>query len=131
QLSRYVGFDSAATIVPYLAALGISHLYVSPLLKARPGSSHGYDVTDFRALNPEFGNDEAFARLSTALKGADIGLIVDFVPNHMAVGSDNALWLDVLEWGPRAPHTVSFDLSWELLPHRRPRGGLLPGRGRH
>ena len=115
QLSRDFGFDAAANIVPYLKALGISHLYTSPFLTARPGSSHGYDVVDFRTLNPEFGGDQAFDRLSVALRDADIGLILDFVPNHMAVGSDNALWLDVLEWGPRSPHAASFDISWELL----------------
>jgi (1->4)-alpha-D-glucan 1-alpha-D-glucosylmutase len=130
QLSRDFGFDAAAKIVPYLKTLGISHLYTSPFLTARPGSSHGYDVIDFRTLNPEFGGDEAFDRLSAALRDADIGLILDFVPNHMAVGSDNALWLDVLEWGPRSPHGASFDISWELLPHKRSGGVLLPVLGR-
>ena len=87
-------------------------------------------MVDFRSLNPEFGGDEAFARLSAALRDADIGLILDFVPNHMAVGSDNALWLDVLEWGPRSPHAASFDISWELLPYKRSGGVLLPVLGR-
>ncbi|MBX9846600.1 MAG: malto-oligosyltrehalose synthase [Xanthobacteraceae bacterium] len=130
QLSRDFGFDAAANIVPYLKALGISHLYTSPFLTARPGSVHGYDVVDFRTLNPEFGGDEAFDRLSTALRDADMGLILDFVPNHMAVGSDNALWLDVLEWGARSPHAASFDISWDLLPYRRSGGVLLPVLGR-
>ncbi|MDC7786567.1 malto-oligosyltrehalose synthase [Rhodoplanes sp. TEM] len=125
QLSSKLGFDDAAGLVPYLEALGVSHLYASPFLKARAGSTHGYDIVDHDALNPEFGGDEAFERLSEALAQADIGLILDFVPNHMGVGyADNAWWLDVLEWGPRSPHAASFDIEWETLPYR-PNGGLL------
>jgi (1->4)-alpha-D-glucan 1-alpha-D-glucosylmutase len=130
QLSKAFGFDDAARLVPYLKALGISHLYVSPILKARPDSTHGYDVVDFGALNPEFGGEVAFERLSTALHNYDMGLILDFVPNHMAVGSDNAWWLDVLEWGPRSPHAASFDISWQFLPYKRGGGILLPVLGR-
>ena len=84
QLSKDFGFDDAARIVPYLKSLGITHLYTSPFLKARPGSLHGYDAVDYSALNPEFGGEDAFARLSAALKSAGLGLILDFVPNHMA-----------------------------------------------
>jgi (1->4)-alpha-D-glucan 1-alpha-D-glucosylmutase len=119
QLSKDFGFDDAARIVPYLKSLGITHLYTSPFTKARPGSTHGYDVVDHCTLNPEFGGEDGFGRLSQALKAADLGLILDFVPNHMAVGSDNAWWLDVLEWGEKSPHAVSFDISWDLLPYRR------------
>ena len=117
-------------IVPYLKSLGITHLYTSPFFKARPGSTHGYDVVDHRALNPEFGGEAGFARLSAALKDADLGLILDFVPNHMAVGSGNAWWIDVLEWGPKSPHAASFDISWELLPYRPGGGVLLPVLGK-
>ncbi|RAI45595.1 malto-oligosyltrehalose synthase [Rhodoplanes roseus] len=125
QLSSKLGFDAAAALVPYLKSLGVSHLYASPFLKARAGSTHGYDIVDHDALNPEFGGDEAFDRLSNALAEADIGLILDFVPNHMGGGyADNAWWLDVLEWGPRSPHAASFDIEWETLPYR-PNGGLL------
>jgi (1->4)-alpha-D-glucan 1-alpha-D-glucosylmutase len=130
QLSKSFGFDHASRIVPYLKSLGISHLYTSPFMKARPGSTHGYDVVDHGTLNPEFGGEAAFARLSAALKAADLGLILDFVPNHMAVGSDNAWWLDVLEWGQQSPHAVSFDVSWDLLPYRRGGGVLLPVLGK-
>ena len=127
QLNEDFGFDDAAALVPYLKALGISHLYASPFLKARAGSRHGYDIVDHNALNPEFGGDAAFARLSDALKQHDLGLILDFVPNHMAIGSsDNPWWLDVLEWGPRSPHATSFDIAWELLPYRKGGGVLLP-----
>ena len=82
------------------------------------------------ALNPEFGGEEAFARLSAALKQAGLGLILDFVPNHMAVGSDNAWWMDVLEWGQKSPRAASFDISWELLPYRHGGGVLLPVLGK-
>ncbi|WP_040619582.1 malto-oligosyltrehalose synthase [Rhodovulum sp. PH10] len=127
QLTGKFGFDDAAALVPYLKALGISHLYASPFLKARAGSTHGYDIVDHDALNPEFGGDEAFERLSDALAKADIGLILDFVPNHMGVGyADNAWWLDVLEWGQRSPHADSFDIDWETLPFRGQGGLLLP-----
>jgi (1->4)-alpha-D-glucan 1-alpha-D-glucosylmutase len=130
QLTKDFGFDDAARIVPYLKALGVTHLYSSPFFTARPGSTHGYDVVDHRAFNPELGGEDGFARLSAALKAAGLGLILDFVPNHMAVGSDNAWWLDVLEWGPRSPRAASFDIAWELLPFRRGGGVLLPVLGK-
>ena len=96
-------------------ALGISHLYASPFLKARPGSTHGYDIVDHNALNPELGGEEAFARLSRRARRRRIsGSILDFVPNHMGVQhADNAWWLDVLEWGPKSPYAASFDIDWE------------------
>lgn len=125
QLTSAFGFDEAAKIAPYLKQLGITHLYASPFLKARSGSSHGYDIVDHNALNPELGGEEAFNRLSAALKANDLGLILDFVPNHMGVHfADNVWWLDVLEWGPASPHAPSFDIDWDTLPHR-PKGGVL------
>lgn len=131
QLTKDFGFDDAAAIVPYLARLGISHVYASPFLKARPGSTHGYDIVDHDQINPELGGEEGFLRLSEALKRDDLGLILDFVPNHMGVGhADNAWWLDVLEWGQRSPYAVAFDIDWDALPHRRHPGVLLPILGR-
>jgi len=131
QLTKDFTFDDAAAIIPYLKALGISHLYASPFLKARPGSTHGYDIVDHDQLNPELGGEEGFARLSEALKQNDLGLILDFVPNHMGVGhSDNAWWLDVLEWGQKSPFAGAFDIDWEGLPYRRNPGVLLPILGR-
>ena len=131
QLTKDFGFDQAAVLVPYLKELGITHLYASPFLKARPGSTHGYDIVDYEQLNPELGGDEGFARMSAALKERDLGLILDFVPNHMGVGrSDNAWWLDVLEWGQKSPHAAAFDIDWNALTHRRHPGVLLPILGR-
>jgi (1->4)-alpha-D-glucan 1-alpha-D-glucosylmutase len=131
QLNKDFAFDAAAAIVPYLKQLGISHLYASPFLKARPGSTHGYDIVDHERLNPELGGDEAFGRLSDTLKQHDMGLILDFVPNHMGVGrADNAWWLDVLEWGQKSPHAASFDIDWEGISFRRHPGVLLPILGR-
>src|SRR3954465_8205537 len=125
QFTPSFGFDDATRLVPYLKALGISHLYASPFLKARSGSTHGYDIIDHNALNPEFGGEDAFLRLSAALARADIGLILDFVPNHMGVHyADNVWWLDVLEWGPKSPYADFFDINWTLLAHH-PTGGVL------
>ena len=125
QLTPQFGFDQAAPLVPYLKALGISHLYASPFLKARSGSTHGYDVVDHNSFNPELGGEDAFRRLCAALRRADMGLILDFVPNHMGVHyADNPWWLDVLEWGPKSPWAASFDIDWHTLP-ARPRGGVL------
>jgi len=131
QLSATLGFSDAARLVPYLHALGVTHLYASPFLKARKGSTHGYDIIDHAQLNPEFGGEDGFSELSSALASAGMGLILDFVPNHMGVGhDDNLWWLDVLEWGPRSPHAASFDIDWEGLPNRREPGILLPILGR-
>jgi (1->4)-alpha-D-glucan 1-alpha-D-glucosylmutase len=127
QLTADFGFDAAAAIVPYLKQLGISHLYASPFLKARKGSSHGYDIVDHNELNPELGGEAAFERLGETLQRHDIGLILDFVPNHVGVHfADNPWWLDVLEWGEASPHAVSFDIDWDLLPWRTRGGVLLP-----
>jgi (1->4)-alpha-D-glucan 1-alpha-D-glucosylmutase len=127
QLTPDFDFDAAAAVVPYLKALGISHLYASPFMKARKGSTHGYDIVDHTRFNPELGGEAGFERLSQALKQHDLGLILDFVPNHVGVHfADNPWWLDVLEWGPASPHAASFDIDWELLPYRARGGVLLP-----
>lgn len=127
QLTVNFDFDKAAKVVPYLKSLGITHLYVSPVLKARKGSMHGYDTVDHSQFNPELGGEAGFARLSEALKKHDIGLIIDFVPNHVGVHfADNRWWLDVLEWGQASPHAVSFDIDWDQLPYRSRGGVLLP-----
>ena len=127
QLTADFGFNSAAAIIPYLKALGITHLYASPFMKSRKGSTHGYDIVDHTKLNPELGGEAGFERLSEALKQQGLGLILDFVPNHVGVHlADNPWWLDVLEWGPASPHAVSFDIDWDMLPYRARGGVLLP-----
>jgi (1->4)-alpha-D-glucan 1-alpha-D-glucosylmutase len=127
QLTANFDFDAAASIVPYLKALGITHLYASPFMKARKGSTHGYDIVDHTKINPELGGEAGFERLSSALKQHDLGLILDFVPNHVGVHfADNPWWLDVLEWGPASPRATSFDIDWDILPYRARGGVLLP-----
>src|SRR6202035_2228546 len=127
QLTAEFDFDAAAAVVPYLKALGITHLYASPFMKAAEGSTHGYDIVDHTKLNPELGGETGFERLSVALKRHDIGLILDFVPNHVGVHfAANPWWLDVLEWGPASPHAASFDIDWDQLPYRARGGVLLP-----
>ncbi|WP_316177172.1 MULTISPECIES: malto-oligosyltrehalose synthase [unclassified Bradyrhizobium] len=127
QLTGDFNFEAAARVVPYLKALGISHVYASPFMTARKGSTHGYDITDHSKLNPELGGEDGFAKLSAALKQHDLGLILDFVPNHVGVHfDDNPWWLDVLEWGQASPHAASFDIDWDQLPYRARGGVLLP-----
>ena len=116
QLNREFTFNQARAIVPYLSALGISHCYASPCLKARPGSMHGYDIVDHNSLNPEIGSPEDFERFVRALHEHNMGLILDIVPNHMGVmGSDNAWWLDVLENGEASAYACFFDIDWHPL----------------
>ena len=114
QLHKDFTLDDALHWVDYWASLGISHLYVSPLLSARPGSMHGYDVTDPSQINPELGGEAALRRLVEALRAHRMGLILDIVSNHMAVGgSHNPWWLDVLEWGRQSPYGEFFDIHWD------------------
>ncbi len=116
QLNRDFTFAQATAIVPYLAAIGVSHCYISPCLKARPGSMHGYDIVDHNSLNPEIGSQEEFGRFVNTLHEHDMGLILDIVPNHMAVmGSDNEWWLDVLENGQSSTYADFFDIDWRPL----------------
>lgn len=125
QFHKDFGFDDAARIVPYLARLGVSHVYASPWLKARPNSPHGYDIVDHQAINPELGDQAAFERMAAALKANGLGQILDLVPNHMGVGgADNPLWLDVLEWGPDSKYAGWFDIDWQPG-HDYIRGKLL------
>lgn len=113
QLHRGFRFGDAAALVPYWAALGISHLYTSPILGARPGSPHGYDVVDHGQLNPELGTRAEFDQLVAMLHAHGMGLVVDIVPNHMGVlGGDNAWWLDVLENGASSAYADFFDIDW-------------------
>ncbi len=114
QLGAGLDFPGAARLVPYLADLGITECYCSPILAARPGSSHGYDVCDHQRLSDELGGEVGFAELAGALKAHGMGLLVDFVPNHMAADpSANAWWRSVLENGPSSPFAEFFDIDWD------------------
>jgi (1->4)-alpha-D-glucan 1-alpha-D-glucosylmutase len=116
RLQFHKGFtmDDAAKLVPYYASIGISHLYASPLLKSRSGSTHGYDIVDHNQIDPELGGEPALHRLVAELRKYEMGLVLDIVPNHMGVGGDdNAWWLDVLEWGRSAVHAEYFDIDWD------------------
>jgi (1->4)-alpha-D-glucan 1-alpha-D-glucosylmutase len=114
QFGRNFGFRNAAAIAPYLAQLGISHVYASPYLQARPGSSHGYDITNHNELNRELGDNDAFEDMLSAFFANDLEHILDYVPNHMGVGgSDNPFWLDVLEWGRASRYAGWFDIDWD------------------
>jgi len=112
QFHREFTFDDALPLVPYFKRLGISHIYSSPILKARPGSKHGYDLTDPTCINPELGGEEALGRLVNALQQQEMGLIADIVSNHMAVGADNPWWTHVLTWGLHSPYAHFFDIQW-------------------
>ena len=110
------GFDAAAAVVPYLADLGATHLYCSPYLQAAPGSTHGYDVVDHDTLNRELGGEEAFARMVAACREAGLGIVLDVVPNHMAVSepeSQNAAWWALLRDGRHSPYAGWFDVDWD------------------
>jgi (1->4)-alpha-D-glucan 1-alpha-D-glucosylmutase len=114
QFNREFGFAAAARVAEYLEALGVSHVYASPYLKARPGSTHGYDIVAHDQLNPELGGGADFNAMNEAFAKSKLRQILDFVPNHMGVGgADNPLWLDVLEWGPDSPYAGWFDIDWE------------------
>jgi (1->4)-alpha-D-glucan 1-alpha-D-glucosylmutase len=132
QLDRGFTFDDAAGLLPYLSALGITHLYSSPWLKARAGTTHGYDIVDHNSINPEIGDPQSLDNLSAVLAGRAMGHILDFVPNHMAIGrADNAWWLDVLEWGRASPYAEYFDIDWAPLKPQLNGKVLVPFLGDH
>jgi len=113
QLNAGFGFEQLTAIVPYLAALGVSHVYCSPYFRARAGSAHGYDVVDHNSFNPEIGSREDFDRLVAALRAHAMGHLLDIVPNHVGVmGADNAWWMDVLENGQASIYADYFDIDW-------------------
>ena len=134
RLQFHAGFTlrDAERLVPYLHALGVSHVYCSPYLKARAGSTHGYDITDHNALNPEVGDEESFSAFVQALQRHGMGQILDFVPNHVGIGGhENLWWLDVLEYGPSSPYAEFFDIDWEPAKAELRRKVLLPFLGDH
>ncbi len=127
QFNHLFPFDQATAIVDYLDELGITDVYASPFLMARPGSVHGYDVTDQTRFNPEIGDEEAFLRLSAALQERKMGLIADVVPNHMCITHpSNVWWWDVLENGPSSPFARFFDIDWHPPKEELANKVLLP-----
>jgi len=130
QLNQNFRFADATKILDYLQELGISDLYLSPILASRKGSDHGYDVTDPSRLNPDLGTEEEFATLQTELQNRGMGLLLDTVPNHMAASPENPWWMDVLENGAQSAFAAFFDIDWH--PHARSLEGriLLPTLGR-
>ncbi|WP_437680336.1 malto-oligosyltrehalose synthase [Sorangium sp. So ce131] len=132
QLNKDFTFEQARRVVAYLDALGVSDLYSSPFFKARPESLHGYDLVDHNALNPAIGSRDELDRLTDELAKHGMGLLLDFVPNHMGVGtSDNAWWNDVLENGPSSLYAPFFDIDWAPLKSELKHKVLLPVLGDH
>ncbi len=120
-------FNRACELVPYLAQLRVSHVYASPFFRAAPGSTHGYDVYDHNELNPEVGTRADFEKFSAELKAHGLGLIVDFVPNHMGIEQAlNPWWRDVLANGPASPFAPFFDIDWQPLKRELEDKVLLP-----
>jgi (1->4)-alpha-D-glucan 1-alpha-D-glucosylmutase len=130
QFHRGFTFADAAPLVGYFAALGISHLYASPIMTARPGSMHGYDVIDPAHVNPELGGEDGYLRLVHELRQHDMGVVIDIVPNHMAVGSGNPWWMDLLANGRSSRYGKFFDVDWETDDPQLRGKVLLPILGR-
>jgi (1->4)-alpha-D-glucan 1-alpha-D-glucosylmutase len=132
QLHPGFGFDAAAKIVDYLAALGVSHLYTSPYLQAAPGSTHGYDTVDPTRVSADLGGDPGHARLFAELRRHRLGHVVDVVPNHMAItGPENPWWWDVLEHGQASRFASFLDVDWESPEEHLRDRVLLPVLGDH
>lgn len=125
QFNHQFRFSDAAQIIPYLNDLGITHLYASPYLQARPKSLHGYDICNHNALNPEIGSEADHAGMVDALRRHDLGHILDIVPNHMGV-TENQWWLDVLENGQNSPFARYFDIDWHPIKKELSGKVLLP-----
>jgi (1->4)-alpha-D-glucan 1-alpha-D-glucosylmutase len=127
QLHKDFTFNQAREIVPYLHELGISDLYTSPFFQATAGSAHGYDVVDHNRLNPEIGSEAEFDALVAELHRYGMGLLADFVPNHMGIAeAANGWWMDVLENGPSSLTAPCFDIDWHPLKHELENKVLLP-----
>ncbi len=113
QLGEQVPFAAAQELIPYLDALGVSDFYASPLFKPRTGSTHGYDTVDYNQFNPVLGTEEDFDAFAAALAEYDMGLLLDIVPNHMGVNTENVWWTDVLKQGPSSDYARYFDINWQ------------------
>lgn len=112
QMNARFTLAEARAVVPYLERLGISHLYASPILAAKPGSMHGYDVVDPTRLNPELGTERELRALASDLRERDMAILLDIVPNHMSAGPANRFWEDVLANGRKSRYAGWFDVDW-------------------
>src|SRR4051794_40217766 len=126
QLTPEFRFADAAALVPYLAELGVTDVYISPPFAAAPGSTHGYDVVDHNVLRHELGGEADYEALCDAIAQAGMGQLVDFVPNHMGIGPHNPWWIDVLENGPSSMHAPFFDVDWNPVKHELQHKVLVP-----
>ncbi len=126
QFNRDFTFSQAGGALDYLAELGITDIYASPLFRAGPQSTHGYDVCSFNEINPGIGSPEDFDRFTAQLKSLGLGLLLDMVPNHMGAALSNPWWVDVLKHGRDSRFAGFFDINWELPHPRRPHKILLP-----
>ena len=127
QLHQGFPFAQAEGLLPYLRELGVTECYCSPILLSGPGSTHGYDVNDYRKIDTELGGAEGFARFSAAARGLDLGILLDFVPNHMGInGPFNSWWRDVLASGPSSPYARFFDIYWNDKAEHGRRRVLVP-----
>src|SRR4051794_10029135 len=131
QLNAAFQFESARALVPYLAALGVTDLYASPVMTARRGSAHGYDVADPTQISAELGGESAFLALTAALRERGMGLLLDIVPNHTAASLENPWWRDVLQNGPVSPYAPYFDVTWQAVRPGLENRVLLPILGAH
>src|SRR5690606_32017954 len=132
QLHREFELAHATALIPYLAELGVDHIYCSPYLRARAGSTPDYDIIDHAALNPEIGNRDDFERFVGELERHGMGQILDMVPNHMGVmGRDNSWWMDLLENGPASPYADYFDVDWRPIDPEFANRIVLPVLGDH
>ncbi|MEO8726344.1 MAG: malto-oligosyltrehalose synthase [Acidobacteriaceae bacterium] len=126
QFNTEFTFEHAIAIVPYLKLLGVSHVYASPVLQSRSGSAHGYDITDHNKIDPELGGEELFGAFVEELRANGMGIILDFVPNHMGIGAGNQWWRDVLKNGRCSQFAQYFDIDWEPLKPEQRNKVLLP-----
>ncbi|HZQ84590.1 MAG TPA: malto-oligosyltrehalose synthase [Acidimicrobiales bacterium] len=132
QLTPSFGFDAVAALTPYLARLGVSHVYLSPYLQATPGSTHGYDVVDHSRVSDDLGGPAAHARMVAALSAHGLRQVIDVVPNHMAItGPENEWWWDVLRQGRASPFADHFDVDWDPPDRKLRNTVLMPILGDH
>jgi (1->4)-alpha-D-glucan 1-alpha-D-glucosylmutase len=130
QFNKDFTFRDATKLLDYFAELGITHIYASPILRSRAGSTHGYDVVDPTRLDPELGTEADFFALQTELRNRGMGLILDIVPNHMSASSENSWWMDLLEHGPESAYAMYFDVDWHPPSRSLDSKILLPVLGR-